>query len=49
MGGQICLSKFITKKNGLTPELIGLDSDYKFYDFKEFTEIRERFNEELGI
>lgn len=46
--GQLCLSKVITKKDGLTPELIGLDSDYEFYDFKEFTEIQERFNEEVS-
>ena len=46
--GQLCLSKVITKKDGLTPELTGLDSEYEFYDFKEFTEIRERFNEELA-
>lgn len=49
VAGKLSLNKLMNKEDNLTPEALGLDSDYEFYNFKEFTELRERFNGELGI
>lgn len=46
IAGQLSFTKFFTKEDGLVPDTLGLDHDYDFYDFKEFTELAKRFNQE---
>lgn len=42
VAGQLSFIKFSTKEDGIVPDVLGLDDEYEFYDFREFKEIRER-------
>tara|TARA_B100001057_G_C22674571_1_gene881309 strand:+ start:71 stop:601 length:531 start_codon:yes stop_codon:yes gene_type:complete len=44
--GQLSCSKFINKVDGIVPEVLGLDSEHEFYDFKEFVELKHIVNSE---
>lgn len=49
IAGQLSFIKFHTKEDGLVPDTLGLEDGYDFYDFKEFVELKERFNNGLDI
>lgn len=47
VAGQLSYIKFFSKNDGLTPDVLGLEDEYNFYDFKEFIEIKEVFTKAL--
>ena len=48
IAGQLSLSKAMGNKGEtIIPEMLGLDPEYVFYDFKEFNELKETWKKEL--
>ena len=46
VAGHPSFTNFYSKEDGLVPEALGLDNSYEFYDFKEFTELKDKFESE---